>query len=187
MSEKAGGTFCARIRFNPTDRFANPFSKESFYMSPVPRLPRGMYFEEFEPGVKIITDGRTITESDIVTFAGLSGDFNTIHTDAEYSKSTPFGTRVAHGLLGLSIASGLATRTGMMDGTVMAFREVNEWKFSLPVRIGDTIHTELEVTEKKALPRLGGGSVLLAVEVKNQNGEVVMKGLWTILVASKKE
>jgi acyl dehydratase len=74
-----------------------------------------------------------------------------------------------------------------MDGTVMAFREVNEWKFSLPVKIGDTIHAELEVTEKKALPRLGGGSVTLAVDVKNQKDEVVMKGLWTVLVASKKE
>jgi 3-hydroxybutyryl-CoA dehydratase len=156
-------------------------------MSPAPRRPRGMYFEEFEPGVKIITDGRTIAESDIIAFAGLSGDFNTIHTDEEYSKTTPFGTRVAHGLLGMSIASGLATRTGMMEGTVMAFREVNEWKFSLPVKIGDTIHAELEVAEKKALPRLGGGSVQLAVDVKNQKGDVVMKGLWTVLVASKKE
>jgi len=156
-------------------------------MASTSRYPRGLYFEEFEPGVKIITDGRTIAESDLIGFAGLSGDYNTIHTDEEYSKTTPFGTRVAHGLLGLSIASGLATRTGIMHETVLAFREVNEWKFSLPVKIGDTIHAELGVGEKKALPRLGGGSVQLIVEVKNQRGEVVMKGLWTVLVASKKE
>jgi acyl dehydratase len=156
-------------------------------MSPAPKSPRGMYFEEFEIGMKIVTDGRTIAESDIFAFAGLSGDFNTIHTDAEFSKTTPFGQRVAHGLLGLSIASGLAVRTGMMDGTVLAFREINEWKFARPVHIGDTIHAVVEITEVKVLPRLGGGSVLMDVDVVNQKGEVTMKGKWTILVASKKE
>jgi 3-hydroxybutyryl-CoA dehydratase len=153
-------------------------------MSPAPRIPRGMYFEEFEIGMKIITDGRTIAESDIFAFAGLSGDFNSMHTDEEYSKKTPFGTRVAHGLLGLSIASGLAVRTGMMEGTVMAFREINEWKFARPIHIGDTIHTEILVAETKALPRLGGGSVVMDVDVVNQLGEVTMKGKWTILVSS---
>ena len=104
---------------------------------------RGMWFEEFEVGQRIITPGRTITESDIVSFAGLSGDYNQIHTDAEFSSKTPFGKRVAHGLLVLSIASGLAMRTGVLEGTVLAFREINNWKFSLPVFIGDTIYTEL--------------------------------------------
>ncbi len=156
-------------------------------MSPLPSSPRGMYFEEFEIGQKVITDGRTITESDIVTFAGLSGDFNTIHTDAEYSKTTPIGQRVAHGLLGLSIASGLAVRTGIMDSTVILFREVNEWKFVKTVFIGDTIHVEIEVSETKAIPRLGGGSITLSMDVKNQNDEVVMRGKWTILVKGRPE
>ncbi len=128
--------------------------------------------------------GRTITESDIVTFAGLSGDYNQIHTDAEFSKATPFGRRVAHGLLGLSIASGLAMRTGVLEGTVMAFREINAWKFVKPVFIGDTLHVEMEVAETKALPRLGGGAIVISLEVKNQNGETVMKGTWTALVRS---
>jgi len=87
---------------------------------------RGLYFEEFSVGMSIVSPGRTITESDIVAFAGLSGDFNQIHTDAEYSQTTPFGQRVAHGLLGLSIASGLAVRTGVIEGTVLAWREINE-------------------------------------------------------------
>ena len=128
---------------------------------------------------------RTIAESDIFTFAGLSGDFNQIHTDAEFAKTTPFGQRVAHGLLGVAITSGLAMRTGVLEGTVIAFREINEWKFSKPVFIGDTIHAEMTVTETKPLPRLGGGSVTIAFDVKNQKDETVMKGTWVVLVASK--
>lgn len=148
---------------------------------------RGLWFEEFEVGQRIITSGRTITESDIVTFAGLSGDYNQIHTDAEFSSKTPFGKRVAHGLLVLSIASGLAMRTGVMEGTVIAFREINDWKFSLPIFIGDTVLTELHIIETKRIPRLGGGSLVIELSVKNQNNELTMKGTWTVLVASKPE
>ena len=93
---------------------------------------RGMWFEEFEAGQQVITPARTITESDIVSFAGLSGDYNQIHTDAEFARTTPFGQRVAHGILGLAIASGLAMRTGVLEGTVIAFREINNWKFTNP-------------------------------------------------------
>jgi acyl dehydratase len=148
-------------------------------------LMHGLYFEEFQAGMKIATPGRTITESDIVSFAGLSGDYNLIHTDAEFSRETPFGARVAHGLLGLAIVSGLAVRTGLLEGTVLAFREVNEWKFVRPVYIGDTIHALLEVTETKELRRLGGGAVSIDFDVRNQKDETVMKGNWKVLVASR--
>ena len=156
-------------------------------MTTTPTFNRGQYFEDFEVDQKIITVGRTVAENDIFTFAGLSGDFNQIHTDAEFSKETPFGQRVAHGLLGLSIASGLAMRTGILEGTVIAFREINNWKFINPVFIGDTIHVEMEVAETKALPRIGGGSVVITLDVKKQSGETVMKGNWTVLVMSKPE
>ena len=86
----------------------------------------GLYYEEFQIGQQITTVGRTIAESDIMTFAGLSGDYNQLHTDAEYSRQSNFGQRVAHGLLGLSITSGLAMRTGILEGTVIAFREICE-------------------------------------------------------------
>ena len=121
----------------------------------------------------------------MVTFAGLSGDFNQIHTDAEFSKAAPFGRRVAHGLLGLSIASGLAVQTGIMEGTVMAFREINAWKFVKPIFIGDTIHVELEVIETKIMPRLGGGLIVIVLDVKNQDAETVMKGSWKALIAGR--
>ena len=145
----------------------------------------GMYFEEFNVGDKLVTEKRTITEGDIMTFAKLSGDVNRIHTDPEFSKTTIFGRQVAHGLLGLSIASGLAWQTGILDGTVIAFREVKEWKFVKPVFIGDTIYVSMETIETKALPRIGGGSVTITLEVKNQNEEVCHRGSWTVLMMSK--
>jgi len=146
--------------------------------------PRGLHFEEFAIGQKVITAGRTITEADIVTFAGLSGDFNQIHTDAAYSADYAFGQRIAHGLLVQSIATGLAVRTGVIEGTVLAFRELNA-KFSLPTFIGDTVHVEIEITDKKALPRLGGGNVTMKYNVINQDGKVAQRGDWIMLVKAR--
>ena len=147
--------------------------------------PRGMYFEQFEVGLEIQTAARTITETDIVNFAGLSGDFTQIHNDSEYSKTSPAGQRVAHGLLGLSVASGLAVQTGVLEGTVVYFREVNEWKFVQPIYIGDTIHVELEVVETKPMRRIGSGAVTITLDVKNQHSQTVMKGSWVVLIAFK--
>lgn len=147
------------------------------------RLIRGKYFEEFEIGDTVITQGRTITDADIVNFAGLSGDFNPIHTDAEFAKQG-FGQRVAHGLLITSIASGLAVQTGFIDGTVLAFREMST-KFSLPVFIGDTIYVRLEITEKKEQRRINGGQITLKCRILNQDEKIVQKGDWHVLVQSK--
>ena len=145
----------------------------------------GLYFEEFSVGQKIETVGRTVSEGDIFNFAGLTGDYNQIHTDVEFSKKTPFGQRVAHGLLGLSMAVGLIWRTGLLEGTVLAFREVTEWKFVKPFFIGDTIHVEMTVTETKALPRIGGGAVIAAIVAKNQNDEVCQRGSLNLLMLSR--
>ncbi|MDX1524169.1 MAG: MaoC/PaaZ C-terminal domain-containing protein [Anaerolineae bacterium] len=146
--------------------------------------PRGMYFEEFETGLQIQTAARTITETDIVNFAGLSGDFNFIHVNAEAVKDTPFGQRVAHGMLVASIATGQAVQQGFIDGTTLAFRELT-WKFTKPVFIGDTVHTEIIVTETKSMARLGGGLVTFEARVVNQKGDVVHKGEWKMLIKSK--
>jgi len=145
----------------------------------------GRYFEEFQVGEDIATERRTVSENDIMTFADLTGDNNRIHTDAEFSKAGPFGQRVAHGLLGLSLTMGLAWRTGFLDGTVLAFREINEWKFIKPVFIGDAVHADLKILETKALPRIGGGSVVIQAELKNQTDEVCMRGKLTVLVLSR--
>lgn len=156
-------------------------------MSPIPSSPRGMYFEEFEVGQRIVTGGRTVTESDIVSFAGLSGDYTAIHTDAEYCKTTPIEQRIAHGLLVISIASGLAAQTGVLEGTVLVFREISNWKFIKPVFIGDTIHVLMNVIETKAFRRIGGGNVTIELDVKNQNEETVMKGNWVVLMSLRPE
>ena len=147
---------------------------------------RGRYFEEFNVGLKVTTPARTITETDLVNFAAFSADWNQIHTDAEFSKTTMFGQRVVHGLLVLSIASGLITRLGVIEGTVDAFRELR-WKFSRPVFIGDTVHVTATVTETRPMRRLGNGLVVLEVAVINQRGEVVQKGPWKALVRCRPE
>jgi len=145
----------------------------------------GLYFEEFEPGQSITSPARTITEADVVAFAALSGDWNAIHTDAVYAAQHFFGQRVAHGLLVMSIASGLAMRLGILEDTVLAFREIEGWKFSQPVFMGDTVRVRATVTETKAMARLGGGSVSLKIEVLNQEDKVVQRGTWTVLVKSQ--
>jgi 3-hydroxybutyryl-CoA dehydratase len=146
--------------------------------------PRGLYFEEFEAGVELVTPGRTITETDIQLFAGLTGDYTQIHTNAEFCKDTIFGQRVAHGLLGLSIASGLGARLGFIEGTAVALREVT-WKFTGPIFIGDTIHLSIKVSEKKAMARLGMGLITFDVSLINQKDEVLQKGQWKALIQSE--
>ncbi len=116
-------------------------------------------------------------------FAGLSGDYNQLHTDAEFAKGTLYGGRIAHGLLGLSVASGLASRLGFAEGTAEAFTSL-EWKFRGPVKIGDTIRARLRVGRKKEMQRLRGGFVVFDVVLLNQDDETVQKGTWTILVKS---
>jgi acyl dehydratase len=146
---------------------------------------QGLYFEEFQPGQCIVSPGRTVTEADVVAFAALSGDWNAMHTDAEYARTSMFGQRVAHGLLGLSIASGLAVRLGFLEGTTLAFREMGEWKFSLPIFLGDTIRVRATVAELKPMARLGGGLVTFKVDLLNQDDKVVQRGLWSVLVRSR--
>lgn len=147
-------------------------------------IRKGLFFEEFSVGDSATTAARTVTEADIVSFAALSGDWNSIHTDAEFAAGTMFGGRIAHGLLGLSIASGLAVRLGFIEGTVIAFMGL-DWKFRAPILIGDTIRATAQVTELKAVPRLGGGLVTFHVELLNQHNQVTQKGTWTMLVKMK--
>ena len=153
-------------------------------MSEITYQPRGYHFEEFEIGQTIGTAGRTITEADVVRFAGLTGDFNQIHTDAVYAADSMFEQRIAHGMLVLSIAVGLATQTGIIDGTTLAFRDVNT-KFKSPVFLGDTVRVEIEIVALKALARLGGGNVTMKYKVLNQRNETVMRGEWGMLIKSR--
>ena len=142
---------------------------------------RGLYFNEFEVGQIVISPARTITVADVVAFAGLSGDYNPLHTDSEFAEATPYGQRIAHGLLGLSVASGLAARSGFIDGTVQAFTGLT-WKFRRPILLGDTIRIKAVVTKTRSMPSMGGGMVVLNVTVLNQRDEAVQRGEWTLLI-----
>jgi acyl dehydratase len=147
-------------------------------------MSRGLYFEEFELGTEMTSPGRTITEADVVNFAGVSGDYTQLHTDEEFARHTPFGRRIAHGMLVLSIATGLAARLGFIEGTALAFRELS-WKFSLPVFMGDTVYLKARCRELKPMPRLGGGLVVFDASMINQEGKTVQRGEWHMLVASR--
>lgn len=145
---------------------------------------RGRYFEEIVVGEEIESAPRTITEADIMAFAELSGDMNPLHVDPDYARTTIFGERIAHGLLGLSVASGLAWQTGLMQGTAEAFIGM-DWKFRAPIRIGDTIRVRMVATQKREMPHLKGGFVTISAVLLNQRDEVVQKGSWTVLVRSR--
>ncbi|MBC8273770.1 MAG: MaoC family dehydratase N-terminal domain-containing protein [Chloroflexi bacterium] len=139
------------------------------------------YFEDFQIGDKLITRRRTVTEADIVNFAALSGDWYRLHTDQEYAKKGPFGERIAHGLLVLSIASGL---NPPYDTAVVAFYGMDNVRFTAPTKIGDTIHVESEVVDKQDKGELGG-VVSWRQSVKNQKGEDVAVSIMKGLIAKR--
>jgi acyl dehydratase len=141
----------------------------------------GLTYEEFELGAIYDTQARTITETDVVTFAGLSGDYNPLHTDAEAAKNTPFGERIAHGMLTVAISTGMANMTGLMAGTTIALMEQNI-KYKGAVKFGDTVRLQMEVIEKRETSKPDRGIVKLAARVLNQRDEVVVDMVWTQLM-----
>ena len=150
-------------------------------------FPNGMWFEEFEPGQQIVTRGRTVIETDLVDFAELTGDFNPIHLDHAYAEKSPFGQRVAHGLLVVSIAVGMVIKTGIVDGTIDAFRAIKRWKFKRPVYIGDTVRAKLTVEEANRIRGLDSGIILFGIKVINQQDALVMSGQISVLVRSRSD
>jgi acyl dehydratase len=139
------------------------------------------YFEDFMIGDEFITPGRTVTEADVMLFAGLTGDYNRIHTDAEYMKHSIFGERIAHGLLGLALVNGLKYRTDYDSDGVIAFLGLT-WKFTGPIRFGDTIHALIRIAAKRETSKPDRGIVVQSVQVLNQRGEVVQEGEFTSML-----
>lgn len=147
----------------------------------------GLYYEDFEVGTVYTTQSRTVTETEIVIYSGLSGDFNPLHTDEEYSKTTPYGTRIAHGPLVLAIAMGLLNRLGLTDGTSLGFLGINEWKFTGPVKAGDTVTVRVTIADKRMASRGARGILTRHIEVVNQRNEVVQRGSMASMVEAKPE
>lgn len=142
--------------------------------------PARRYFDDIQVGEEYESPGRTVTETDIVLFAGLSGDYNVLHTDAEFMKKSIFGERIAHGLLGLAIQAGLFTRATNAYAT-LAFIGLR-WKFKGPIKIGDTIRVRARVVAKKATSTADRGVITLERTVLNQRDEVVQEGETDLLV-----
>ena len=115
-------------------------------------------------------------------FAGLSGDFNRLHTDEVYARQTIFGTRIAHGLLGLIISSGLINQMQLFEGSIIALLGYENWKFHAPLRIGDTIHARMIITGKRTTSKPDRGIVYRTIEVVNQNDEIIQSGQSPLLL-----
>ncbi|MFN8636102.1 MAG: MaoC/PaaZ C-terminal domain-containing protein [Chloroflexota bacterium] len=141
----------------------------------------GRYFEDFAVGEVLVTSRRTITEADIVSFAGLSGDFNPLHTDEVYGQSTPFGGRIAHGMLVVSVGTGLVNQTGWFVGTTLALLEITR-KFVGVVKPGDTIHLTMEVVSARESSRGDRGIVTFSIRIVNQRDETVIEGQEVVML-----
>jgi acyl dehydratase len=146
---------------------------------------RGKCIEEFEAGQVDLSRARTITETDVVTFSWLSGDVNPMHTDAEHSAKSPIGQRIAHGALGLSIATGLSAGLGYLEGTAIAALGVDQWKFVRPILFGDTIHLRATVVSARATSKPDRGVLVRRMELLNQRDELVQEGLMTTMVLTQ--
>jgi acyl dehydratase len=152
-------------------------------MSTTPRL--GLRYADLHVGLEFRSPGRTITDADLVGFAGLTGDFSELHTSDVYAKNSQFGRRVAHGLLGLTYAHGLMwARTGELRETAIAFLGINDWKFVGPIFVGDTIfvnYTLAELRDSKSRPTQA--IAVFDVAVVTQDEQVVQSGKKALLVS----
>jgi acyl dehydratase len=145
----------------------------------------GKHIEEFTVGEVALSPGRTVTETDIVTYSWVSGDTNPMHTDAVHAAKSPIGQRIAHGTLVMSMATGLSARIGQLDGTAIAAAGVDEWKFLKPVFINDTIYLRSTVVEARVSSKADRGVLVRRMDVLNQHGDVVQTGLMTTIVTRK--
>jgi acyl dehydratase len=143
--------------------------------------PSGRYFEQFPVGERLVSGRRTITEADVAAFAGLSGDYNPLHTDEVFAQSTPFKGRIAHGLLVVAVFSGLVNQAGWFAGTTVALLELTT-RFVGAVKFGDTVRAELETTSARGTSRPDRGTVTQKVTVRNQRDEAVIEGQQTVLL-----
>jgi acyl dehydratase len=140
------------------------------------------YFEDFEVGDTFVTPGRTIGAAEISQFAGLSGDFNPIHTDDAFAEASPFGQRIAHGLLGLTVMTGLSIRLGIWHASTIALLGIEDWRFVNPIFAGDTVHARIEIVDKRLTSDGKRGVLDRAYTLINQRDEAVQKGRLPLMV-----
>lgn len=146
--------------------------------------PRGLYFEDLEVGSSYKTKGRTVTETDVVNFAGISGDFNELHMNEEHARAMPFGRRIAHGMLGLAICSGLVQQLDLYNDTLIAFLGIT-WSFKKAIFIGDTVHAEQTIKEKRLTSDGKRGIVTLTTRLVKHDGEIAQEGERMVMVKTR--
>lgn len=145
---------------------------------------KGLHWEDFEPAREFHSAARTITEADVVGFAGLSGDFNPLHTDQTFAEKTPVGQRIAHGMLSMAVSTGLANQLGIFEGTTVALVS-QTIQYRGMVRFGDTLRIVMKVKERKEWRKPSAGIVVFDVPILNQRDEPVVTSEWTLLIARK--
>ena len=146
----------------------------------------GKFFDEFVVGEEYVTPGRTLTETDVVMFAAMSGDYNELHTSEAFGKSTQFGRRIGHGLLGLAVSHGLFFRLGLVEGAAIAFLGIDSWKFEGPFFPGDTIRVKVRVAEKTpSRSKPDRGVVKFFFQVVKDDETVLQSGYKTIMIRRK--
>jgi len=146
----------------------------------------GKYFDEFVVGEEYVTPGRTLTETDVVMFAAMSGDYNELHTSEAFGKTTQFGRRIGHGLLGLAVSHGLFFRLGLVEGTAIAFLGIDSWKFEAPFFLGDTLRVKVRVAEKTpSRSKPDRGVVKFFFQVIKEEETVIQSGYKSIMIRRK--
>lgn len=135
-----------------------------------------LYYEDLEVGQTFRSPARTVTEADLTIFSMVSGDWNRIHSDAEYARKTPYGQRIVHGVLGVAIVTGMFDRLGVFEDSALALLGIDEWRFIAPIFVGDTVHMELEIVDKRLTSKGDRGIIDRRIRLVRHDGTVLQEG-----------
>lgn len=144
-----------------------------------------LYYEDIEIGRKFTSSGRTISEADNTFHCMTTGDWNPIHCNEEYAKTTPYGQRIVGGLFGLSLITGAMTQWGVFEKSAIGMLNVRDWIFKLPIFIGDTITIEMEIVDKRLTSRGDRGILQRRFDLRNQRQEMVQSGFCDMMIARR--
>jgi len=141
-----------------------------------------LYFEDLEVGQTFRSPARTVTEADLTIFSMVSGDWNPVHSDAEFARDTPYGQRIVHGVLGVAIVTGMFDRIGIFENSALALLGIDEWRFRAPILVGDTIHMEMEITEKRLTSSGDRGIIDRLIRLKRHDGTLLQEGRMGLMI-----
>lgn len=141
-----------------------------------------LYYEDLEVGQTFRSPARTVTEADLTIFSMVSGDWNPIHSDAEYARETPYGERIVHGVLGMAIVTGMFDRLGIFEDSALALLGIDEWRFRAPILVGDTIHMELDIADKRLTSKGDRGIIDRRIRLVRHDGMVLQDGRMGMMI-----